>query len=65
MNKLIILFFYMCFASATNMYWDLGVAIASEPNKLNVTNSIDLSTYHRIEGLKKYFTSFESIGYIK
>ena len=57
MNKLIILLFCMCVASATSMYWDLGVAIASEPNKLNVTNSIDLSTYHRIEGLKKYYSS--------
>ena len=57
MNKLVLLLFCICIASATNMYWDLGVAIASEPNKLNVTNSIDLSTYHRIEGLKKYYSS--------
>ena len=57
MNKLILSLFCICVASASNMYWDLGVAIASTPNKLNVTNSIDLSTYHRIEGLKKYYSS--------
>ena len=37
------------------MYWDLGVAISSYSNQQNYTKSIQLSTYNRIEGLKKYY----------
>ena len=56
MNKtcLLIIFFSFMYSN-TNMYWDLGVAILPYSNKFNTTKSIDLSTFHRIEGLKKYY----------
>ena len=39
---------------AIQAYWDLGIGITefSEPNYMN---EISLSTYHRIEGMKKYY----------
>ena len=56
MNKAICLIIYTTFILAnTNMYWDLGVAVSSHSNQFNTTTGIDLSTYHRIEGLKKYY----------
>ena len=41
--------------SNNHLYWDLGVAVSNSSNKLNIANSIELSTFHRIEGLKKYY----------
>ena len=56
MNKIISLFAFIFFINAApNMYWDLGVAISSYSNQQNYTKSIQLSTYNRIEGLKKYY----------
>ena len=56
MNKIFLLIVFFAFIhSNTNMYWDLGVAILPHSNKFNTTKSIDLSTFHRIEGLKKYY----------
>ena len=39
---------------AVQAYWDLGIGITefSEPNYIH---EISLSTYHRIEGVKKYY----------
>ena len=39
---------------AVQVYWDLGIGITefSEPNYIH---DISLSTYHRIEGMKKYY----------
>ena len=55
MNK--ILFFIVCsfIYSQPQLYWDLGVAISTYPTPHNNAHSIDLSTYHRLEGLKKYY----------
>ena len=56
MNRL--LYIPICFIflyAQPNMYWDLGVAVSSEAHKFNISNSIHLSTYHRLEGLKKYY----------
>ena len=56
MNKIIIFLNFMFFIYATpNMYWDLGIAIFPHSNTANYTKSIELSTYNRIEGLKKYY----------
>ena len=58
MNKILlsILFFVVSY-STTNMYWDLGVAVSSSTNNLGSVNSINLSTFHRLEGLKKYYNA--------
>ena len=56
MNRL--LYILLCFVflySTPTLYWDLGIAISSEPNQFHASNSINLSTYHRLEGLKKYY----------
>ena len=56
MNKIIFFLNLIFFIHATpNMYWDLGIAISSHSNHSNYTKSIELSTYNRIEGLKKYY----------
>ena len=39
------------------MYWDLGLAVSTTTNHLGSTNSIDLSTFHRLEGVKKYYNA--------
>ena len=55
MNRLIITtFISITQLFAVRAYWDLGIGITefSEPN---YTHDISLSTYHRIEGLKKYY----------
>ena len=58
MNKFLLLIILLGLSyTTTNMYWDLGVAISTTPNNLGSTNSIDLSTFHRLEGLKKYYNS--------
>jgi len=49
--------FFVFSYSTTNMYWDLGVAVSSSANNLGPTNSINLSTFHRLEGLKKYYNA--------
>ena len=56
MNKLLLLLTFFVFSySTTNMYWDLGVAVSTTTNTIGPTNSINLSTFHRLEGLKKYY----------
>jgi len=55
MNKFVLLLFCVFASTNTNMYWDLGVAVSPNINKLGTSNSIDLSTFHRLEGLKKYY----------
>tara|TARA_Y100000746_G_C15255211_1_gene347288 strand:+ start:132 stop:611 length:480 start_codon:yes stop_codon:yes gene_type:complete len=56
MNKIIFFLNFIFFVHATpNMYWDLGIAISPHSNQSNYTKSIELSTYNRIEGLKKYY----------
>ena len=61
MNKIFLLIVLSSFIHTnTNMYWDLGVAGMPYSNKFNTTKSIDLSTFHRIEGLKKYATELTS-----
>ena len=58
MNKfLLIMIFFMFSYSTTNMYWDLGVAVSTATNTIGSTNSINLSTFHRLEGLKKYYNT--------
>jgi len=58
MNNFLLLIILLGFSySTTNMYWDLGIAVSTTTNNLGPTNSIDLSTFHRLEGLKKYYNS--------
>ena len=59
MNKILLYMLFFVFSySTTNMYWDLGVAVSSSPNNLGSANSsINLSTFHRLEGLKKYYNA--------
>ena len=61
MNKFLLFIFCVFSYSSTNMYWDLGVAVSTAPNTIGTENSIDLSTFNRLEGLKKYYnTNFAS-----
>ena len=47
-----------------NLYWDLGVGITDFPVKNSQDNLITLSTFNRIEGLKKYYNQdFEGAIY--
>jgi len=47
-----------------NLYWDLGVGITDFPVKNHQENLITLSTFNRIEGLKKYYNQdFEGAIY--
>ena len=72
MNKFLLFIISLVFSySTTNMYWDLGLAVSATPNNIGTTNSIDLSTFHRLEGLKKYYSTnfsgalihFEELSY--
>ena len=55
MNKFIY-FIFAILSANINMYWDLGVAVSNYvSSESQVNQSIDLSTYHRLEGLKKYY----------
>ena len=58
MNKILLFIIFFVFSySTTNMYWDLGVAVSTATNTTGSTNSIHLSTFHRLEGLKKYYNA--------
>jgi len=58
MSKFLLSIIFFVFSySTTNMYWDLGVAISTATNNTGSTNSIHLSTFHRLEGLKKYYNA--------
>lgn len=46
------LFFVNIFS--IEFFWDLGVSISPHPVN-SATNNINISTYHRLEGMKKYF----------
>ena len=47
-----------------HLYWDLGVGITDFPVKNSQENLITLSTFNRIEGLKKYYNQdFEAAIY--
>ncbi len=52
-NIFYILYFGFCFGLNSALYWDLGIAIT--PQSFNSDANIELSTFHRIEGLKKYY----------
>ena len=41
--------------SSSDIFWDLGVAISKYSINPSITQSFNLSTYHRIEGLKHYY----------
>ena len=55
MNKiyLYIVIISAFYFSKVSMYWDLGFTISSVPSQ--VSTSIDVSTFHRTEGLKQYY----------
>ena len=65
MNKMIIMISVLSFLFADiNLYWDLGVGITDFPVKNSHENLITLSTFNRIEGLKKYYNQdFEGAIY--
>lgn len=54
MNKYIICILFFANIFCIEFFWDLGVGISSKPAK-SVNNEIHISTYHRLEGMKKYF----------
>ena len=56
MNKMIyFLVFIFVIHAETNLYWDLGIAISPYSSQKHSQATIELSTYNRIEGLKKYY----------
>tara|TARA_Y100001968_G_scaffold52681_1_gene43693 strand:- start:130 stop:612 length:483 start_codon:yes stop_codon:yes gene_type:complete len=55
MSKLVVTFLINCvFCSGINFFWDLGVGI-SDFAAPTPTQKIDLSTFHRVAGMKKYY----------
>tara|TARA_B100001123_G_C15264335_1_gene1007846 strand:- start:406 stop:882 length:477 start_codon:yes stop_codon:yes gene_type:complete len=54
MNKLFLFLFCSFLISSIEIFWDLGLGISkfSTPNH---NQAIELSTFHRLEGLKKYY----------
>jgi len=56
MNKAIftITFVSIVFANS-NIFWDLGISISKYSINPNSTQTFNLSTFHRIEGLKHYY----------
>tara|TARA_B100000029_G_scaffold59775_1_gene53777 strand:+ start:181 stop:654 length:474 start_codon:yes stop_codon:yes gene_type:complete len=53
MNRFLLFFYFLPIFSNT-LYWDLGVVVLD--NNISSSNTpIQLSTYHRIEGLKEYY----------
>lgn len=54
MSKIIYVLFLNIILN-NQLYWDLGIGISSQPYQPNSLTSIELSTFHRIEGLKKYY----------
>jgi len=65
MNKFLLTILFLMFSySTTNMYWDLGVAVSTTTNTIGSTNSINLSTFHRLEGLKKYYNTDFAVALI-
>tara|TARA_Y100001960_G_scaffold311875_1_gene372962 strand:- start:1867 stop:2346 length:480 start_codon:yes stop_codon:yes gene_type:complete len=64
MNKFIIIFVVSFLCADINLYWDLGVGITNFSVKNSQDNLITLSTFNRIEGLKKYYNQdFEGAIY--
>ena len=54
MNKLWIFIFSSILISSVEIFWDLGLGI-SEFSAPNHNQTIELSAFHRLEGLKKYY----------
>ncbi len=54
MNKLFLFLFCSFVLSGVEIFWDLGLGISnfSTPNS---NQAIELSTFHRLEGIKKYY----------
>ena len=61
MNKLILLFYFCLVFANIEMYWDLGVSVSDYSYSSNIHQNIELSTFHRLEGLKKYYT-YDFVG---
>tara|TARA_Y100001970_G_C14138819_1_gene805930 strand:+ start:837 stop:1310 length:474 start_codon:yes stop_codon:yes gene_type:complete len=56
MNKILLMILLCSFVyNNPNFYWDLGVGIVQDTKLSDKSPSIDLSTFHRLEGLKKYY----------
>jgi len=56
MNKLFFIGLITCLnIYGADFFWDLGVGITNIPLK-KYNNEINISTYHRLEGIKKYYT---------
>ena len=64
MNRVIFLFFLSFLCADINLYWDLGLGTTNFQIKNPQTDLITLSTFNRIEGLKKYYNhDFEGAIY--
>jgi len=56
MNKIIfIITFLSIVLTNSNVFWDLGIAISKYSINPGITQTCNLSTFHRIEGLKHYY----------
>jgi tetratricopeptide (TPR) repeat protein len=64
MNKLcVLLLLCSIMFSGVEFFWDLGVGISDIPVKQK-NSDISISTFHRLEGLKKYYSmDYESAIY--
>ena len=55
MNRInLIIIFLTCPLFCVEIFWDLGVGITNF-TRSHVNQEISLSTYHRLEGMKKYY----------
>ena len=56
MNKIMLLLFFVSFIFCNiNLYWDLGIAVTNFPVNNSQSDLMTLSTYNRINGIKKYY----------
>ena len=56
MNKIIfIITFFSIVMTNSNIFWDLGIAISKYSINPSTSQTFNLSTFHRIEGLKHYY----------
>ena len=56
MNKfLVFILLFSVMFSSIEFFWDLGISISDVPVKQK-NSDISISTFHRLEGLKKYYS---------
>lgn len=53
--NVIMLFLSLFYANSSAIFWDLGVSVSQFSIDQNNKEPLDIKTYHRIEGIKKYY----------